>query len=44
MGFKREHKERTTEPSVDEVGSGMKRGGKTKKMKYRSIPTGIAPR
>ena len=32
MGFKAMSKMKTTEPSVDEVGSGMKRGGKTKKM------------
>lgn len=32
MGFKSMSKMKTTEPSVDEVGSGMKRGGKTKKM------------
>jgi len=30
MGFKREPKMKTTEPSVDEVGKGMKKGGKTK--------------
>lgn len=32
MGFKRMSKMETTEPSVDEVGKGMKKGGKTKKM------------
>jgi hypothetical protein len=32
MGFKRMEKMDTTEPSVDEVGNGMKKGGKTKKM------------
>lgn len=30
MGFKREPKMMTTEPSVDEVGKGMKKGGKAK--------------
>lgn len=30
MGFKRMSKMETTEPSVDEVGKGMKKGGKTK--------------
>jgi hypothetical protein len=32
MGFKSMKKMETTEPSVDEVGKGMKKGGKTKKM------------
>ena len=32
MAFKRMSKMETTEPSVDEVGKGMKHGGKTKKM------------
>jgi hypothetical protein len=32
MGFKSMSKMKTTEPSVDEVGKGMKHGGKTKKM------------
>jgi hypothetical protein len=30
MAFKSMSKMKTTEPSVDEVGSGMKRGGKVK--------------
>lgn len=32
MAFKRMSKMETTEPSVDEAGKGMKKGGKTKKM------------
>ena len=33
----------TTEPSVDEVGKGMKSGGKTKKMAMGGAPMGGAP-
>lgn len=41
MGFKRMSKMETTEPSVDEVGKGMKKGGKTKKMAMGgSMPAG----
>ena len=35
--FKREPKMFTTEPSVDEVGNGMKKGGKAKKMQYGGV-------
>lgn len=35
--FKREPKMFTTEPSVDEVGNGMKKGGKVKKMQYGGV-------
>lgn len=35
--FKREPKMFTTEPSVDEVGKGMKKGGKAKKMQYGGV-------
>jgi hypothetical protein len=36
--FKRMPKMETTEPSVDEVGAGMKKGGKTKKMAMGGNP------
>lgn len=39
MGFKRMEKMETTEPSVDEVGKGMKKGGKTK-MADGGVPMG----
>lgn len=39
MGFKRMEKMETTEPSVDEVGKGMKKGGKTK-MADGGVPIG----
>lgn len=35
--FKREPKMFTTEPSVDEVGKGMKKGGKAKHMQYGGV-------
>lgn len=35
--FMREPKMFTTEPSVDEVGKGMKKGGKAKKMQYGGV-------
>lgn len=35
--FKREPKMFTTEPSVDEVGKGMKKGGNVKKMQYGGV-------
>jgi hypothetical protein len=35
--FMREPKMFTTEPSVDEVGKGMKKGGKVKKMQYGGV-------
>jgi len=35
--FKREPRMMTTEPSVDEVGKGMKKGGKAKKMQYGGV-------
>ena len=44
MGFKSMKKMETTEPSVDEVGKGMKSGGKTKKMAMGgSMPVGALP-
>jgi hypothetical protein len=39
MGFKRMAKMETTEPSVDEVGKGMKKGGKAK-MANGGVPMG----
>lgn len=42
MGFKRMAKMETTEPSVDEVGSGMKKGGKAK-MADGGVPMGALP-
>ena len=42
MGFKRMAKMDTTEPSVDEVGKGMKKGGKAK-MADGGMPMGAAP-
>ncbi len=39
MGFKRMAKMETTEPSVDEVGKGMKKGGKAK-MANGGMPMG----
>lgn len=42
MGFKRMAKMETTEPSVDEVGKGMKKGGKAK-MADGGVPMGAAP-
>lgn len=41
MGFKRMSKMETTEPSVDEVGKGMKKGGKTKMAMGGAMP--VAP-
>lgn len=46
MGFKREPKMKTTEPSVDEVGKGMKRGGHAHKKHMAmggALPMGAAP-
>jgi hypothetical protein len=40
MGFKRMSKMETTEPSVDEVGKGMKKGGKTKMAMGGTMPAG----
>jgi hypothetical protein len=44
--FQREPKMKTTEPSADEVGGGMKKGGKTKKMAMGGMNpmAAIAPR
>jgi len=42
MGFKRMAKMESTEPSVDEVGKGMKKGGKAK-MADGGVPMGAAP-
>jgi hypothetical protein len=42
MGFKRMAKMETTEPSVDEAGKGMKKGGKAK-MADGGMPMGAAP-
>jgi hypothetical protein len=42
MGFKRMEKMETTEPSVDEVGKGMKKGGKAK-MADGGMPMGALP-
>ena len=42
MGFKRMAKMETTEPSVDEVGKGMKKGGKAK-MADGGMPMGALP-
>ena len=36
--FKSMSKMKTTEPSVDEAGTGMKKGGKTKKMAMGGLP------
>jgi hypothetical protein len=46
MGFKREPKMKTTEPSDDEVGKGMKRGGHAHKKHMAmggALPMGAAP-
>lgn len=43
MGFKEMKMMKSTEPSVDEVGKGMKSGGKTKKMAMGGAPMGKAP-
>jgi hypothetical protein len=43
MGFKSMKKMETTEPSVDEVGKGMKKGGKTKMAMGGSMPVGALP-
>jgi hypothetical protein len=40
MGFKEMKMMKSTEPSVDEVGKGMKKGGKTKKMAMGGMPMG----
>ena len=40
MGFKEMKMMKSTEPSVDEVGKGMKKGGKTKKMADGGMPMG----
>jgi hypothetical protein len=40
MGYKSMNKMETTETSVDEVGKGMKKGGKTKKMAMGGMPMG----
>jgi hypothetical protein len=40
MGFKSMSKMKTTEPSVDEVGKGMKKGGKTKMAMGGGMPMG----
>jgi hypothetical protein len=42
MGFKEMKMMKSTEPSVDEVGKGMKSGGKTKKMAMGGAPMGGA--